>query len=346
LKFEKKFIFISSGIIFILLFLLILSLNLNIYHKEKHKLIDNIKKELEICSYKLNCQNVDINFVKKNKTLLPIYLYENKHQFFMLFPIKNIPNYYLKLSINKKYYLTKLNKIKRNIIKNIFSQTLFILLITVFLVYILYLPLKEAYKLNETFIKDLLHDLNTPLTTLKLNLYLLKKEIKNNKRLEKIENSINAILNFQKNLKMYLSNSQNQIENFNLKNIIDEKLKLYSSIYPSIKYENSVNCKLKANKTAFEFIIDNLISNAFKYNKKNGYIKIYMKDKKLHIEDSGIGIKNPKKVFERFYKENERGIGIGLSIVKKLTDEMKINIKIISQKNKGTTVILDLSRFC
>jgi len=294
--------------------------------------MDNIKKELEICSYKLNCQNVNINFVKKNK-----------NQFSMLFPIKNIHNYYLKLSINKKYYL---NKLKRSIIRNIFSQTLFILLITAFLVYILYLPLKEAYKLNETFLKDLLHDLNTPLTTIKLNLYLLKKEIKNNKRLEKLENSINAILNFQKNLKMYLSNNQNQIETFNLKNIINEKLKLYSLIYPTITFNNNAECKITANKIAFEFILDNLISNAFKYNKKNGYVNIYIKNKKLYIEDSGIGIKNTKKVFERFYKENERGIGIGLSIVKKLTDEMKINIKIISQKNKGTAVILDLSRFC
>jgi len=231
LRFEKKFIFISSGIIFILLFLLILNNNLNLYHKEKHKLIDNIKKELEICSYKLNCQNVYITFIKKNKNYLPIYLYEDKTKFFMLFPIKNIPNYYLKLSLRKKIYLKEVNNIKRKIIRQMFSQTMFILLITIFLVYILYLPLKEAYKLNETFIKDLLHDLNTPLTTLKLNLYLLKKDIKNNKRLEKIENSINAILNFQKNLKMYLSNNQNQIEKFNLKNIIDETLLFYLSNY-------------------------------------------------------------------------------------------------------------------
>jgi len=89
--------------------------------------------------------------------------------------------------------------------------------------------------------------------------------------------------------------------------------------------------------------LDNLISNAFKYNKKNGFIKVYLENKKLYIEDSGIGIKNPKKVFNRFYKENERGIGIGMSIVKKLADEFKIKIEIKSKINKGTIIILDLN---
>ena len=345
MKFEKTFVFLSSGMIFILLFLLIFVINLNIYHEEKHQLIDNIKKELEICSYKLDCKDTKIDFMKKNKNLLPIHLYD-KNEYYMLFPVQSVKHYYLRLSISKKDYLSKLNKIKKQIIKNILFETIFILFITMLLVYILYLPLKEAYKLNETFIKDLLHDLNTPLTTLKLNLFLLKKEIQNSKRIEKIEQNINAILNFQENLKMYLSHNKNQIENFNLKDIIEKKLKLYSTIYPSIKYENSVDCKLNANKNAFEFILDNLISNAFKYNKQNGSIKIYLKNKKLYIQDSGIGIKNTKKVFDRFYKENERGIGIGLSIVKKLANEMKIKITINSKINEGSIIVLDLNRYC
>ncbi len=63
----------------------------------------------------------------------------------------------------------------------------------------------------------------------------------------------------------------------------------------------------------------------------------------LEIKDTGIGIENTKKVFDRFYKEQDRGLGIGLHIVKKLCDELKIDIKINSKQDIGTIVYLDIS---
>ncbi len=63
----------------------------------------------------------------------------------------------------------------------------------------------------------------------------------------------------------------------------------------------------------------------------------------MAIKDTGKGIKHPEKVFTRFYKEQERGIGIGLHIVKKLCDEMKIPIRLESEVNVGSTFELDLS---
>ena len=100
--------------------------------------------------------------------------------------------------------------------------------------------------------------------------------------------------------------------------------------------------KLYENKDAFSRIIDNLLSNAYKYNKKDGFIKIILKDKLLIIEDSGKGIKNPSKIFDRFYKENDRGIGIGLHIVKKLCDELDIKVSVKSEIGKGSIFYLDL----
>jgi signal transduction histidine kinase len=188
-----------------------------------------------------------------------------------------------------------------------------------------------------------LHDFNTPLTSLKLNLFLLKKEC-NSPKIEKIEQNIKTILNYQENLKAFLSNNPLQKEKFNIKDIIDEKLRLYSLNYPTISYENRADCVIEINKSAFSSILDNIISNAFKYNKKNGKVEIFLKDKKLYIKDTGIGIKNPKRVFDRFYKEQERGIGIGMNIVKKLTNELGIEVEIKSLN--GTEVILDLSKYC
>jgi len=345
LKFERKFLIYSFVIIFVLLLALISVINYYSYKEAKYFLIDDIKKELEICSYKLNCKDVKIDFEKKSSNLLPFTLKEDNKNFYMLFKLSYLEKYFLKLSISKQIYENKLLKIRRKILRQFFMEFLFILIITGIFVYILYIPLKEAYKINETFIKDILHDFNTPITNLKLNLFLLKKEFGRHEKIDKIEQSVNMILKYQENLKTFLLNNPNQIETFNIKDLIDEKLKFYSLSYPTISYENKADCKITVNKHSFSSILDNLISNAFKYNKKNGKVEIFIKNKKLYIRDTGTGIKNTKRVFDRFYKEHERGVGIGMNIVKKLCDELKIDINIDSNKS-GTTIILDLSRYC
>ncbi len=99
-------------------------------------------------------------------------------------------------------------------------------------------------------------------------------------------------------------------------------------------------------KNSFIRIIDNLVSNASKYNKPKGEVKVVFdaSTKTLIIRDKGKGIKNPKRVFERFYKEHERGLGIGLHIVEKLCKQLNINIEIKSVLDEGTDVKLGLKK--
>jgi len=345
LKNHKKFLIYSSVIILFLLLSLIISINFFEYKRQKHILIDNIKHHLELCSYKLNCKDVKISFVSKKNHIKLFNLEESKNNFYMIFGLKFLKKYYLKLSLDKKNFYNKLNNIKKNFLIKFIIEFLIIIIITGIIVFILLIPLKEAYKLNEEFIKDILHDLNTPLTALKLNLFILKKKYKNDDKIKDIEQNIQTIIAYQKKLKNYLNLDLGEKTKINLKKLIDNKLKFYSNLYPSIEYKNLVNCNLTINESALSSILDNIISNAFKYNKENGKIIIYMKDKKLIIKDTGIGIKDTKKVFNRFYKETERGIGVGMNIVKKYCDALDIPIKIESNSD-GTTVILDLSNYC
>ena len=153
----------------------------------------------------------------------------------------------------------------------------------------------------------------------------------------------NNILKIQENLRNFLNSNPLQKEKFNLTEIIQKETDILKNNYPDIEVENNLKeIIVFTNKCAMKSIITNIISNAFKYNKKNGKIFIYNIEDSLIIEDTGIGISNPKKVFERYYKENERGIGIGMNIAKKLCDELNINIKIESEKNKGTKVLLNI----
>ena len=80
--------------------------------------------------------------------------------------------------------------------------------------------------------------------------------------------------------------------------------------------------KTKADRNAWRRIVENLLSNAFKHNVKNGWVRVVLKDKTFLVENSSKPLKNTSKVFERYYRESQRGLGLGLSIVKKLAEEM------------------------
>uniref|UniRef100_UPI0025DCF0FF ATP-binding protein n=1 Tax=Nitratifractor sp. TaxID=2268144 RepID=UPI0025DCF0FF len=62
----------------------------------------------------------------------------------------------------------------------------------------------------------------------------------------------------------------------------------------------------------------------------------------LKIRDNGRGMCEPDRAFDRYYREGERGLGLGLHIVKKLAGDMRIGLKLESREGEGTTVSLDL----
>ena len=82
-----------------------------------------------------------------------------------------------------------------------------------------------------------------------------------------------------------------------------------------------------------------------KYNIRNGSVTIRVDSRytSLSIQDTGKGIAHPDKIFERFYKEHERGMGIGLHIVKKFCDMLKISVEVESFPSKGSLFTLQLA---
>ena len=89
-------------------------------------------------------------------------------------------------------------------------------------------------------------------------------------------------------------------------------------------------------------LIDNILSNAIKYNKIAGFIKINLDDNFLSIEDSGKGIEkeNLRTLFERYsrFDKSVGGFGIGLNIVSLIAKEYNLKIDVKSEINIGTTV--------
>ena len=120
----------------------------------------------------------------------------------------------------------------------------------------------------------------------------------------------------------------------------------------AINLDCSDEVKVAADPVMLEMIVENILSNAIKYSSASSTITISVvqngSDVVCSIADQGIGIpeKNMLKIFDRFYRVDESrnsktgGVGVGLSIVKKLADLQQITVDVQSRPNFGSTFIL------
>lgn len=215
------------------------------------------------------------------------------------------------------------------------------------------------------FFTNITHELLTPLTIISATVEELKREIPGQRSLYSVMNNninrlirlLQQILEFRKaesgNLKLRVS--QGDIVAF-VKNQIESFLPLIKQR----KIEISLDCASESMIGYFDVdkldkILYNLLSNAAKYNKAGGSIKIsllYDKDKSfiwLSVKDNGEGI-SPEKLkdlFKRFYegdyrKFNTIGTGIGLSLTKDLVELHKGTITVDSKLGVGTEFTIKL----
>ncbi len=201
----------------------------------------------------------------------------------------------------------------------------------------------------DSFIKDSMHEINTPLSIINLNSDLFANKYGENKYLGRIKSASKTLatiyndmdylvkegrVKHKKNIIDFSEFIQNRVDYFqeiaNLKHI-----QLDTNILPDITYMFS--------KTKLQRIVDNTISNAIKYSNDHSHVEINVFKNDDHIifevKDVGVGIKDTSKIFSRYYRENEAkgGFGIGLNIIKKIIDEENILLEVSSTLGKGTT---------
>ncbi len=213
-------------------------------------------------------------------------------------------------------------------------------------------PIFQTNKFLDRLLKDTLHELNIPVATIKANAQMIKtnpSNPKNIKRVERIEKSCEDLLQLYKGMDYYIKREIEQVDKevFNAKDICEESIKKFKEITKDVKILSELeDVKVKADKIGFIKVLDNLISNAFKYNKPGGYVKIILTKEYLVVEDGGIGMDSSElfRVFDRHYQadESKSGYGLGLSIVKSYCDKEKIYINIDSEKGVGSKFKLSL----
>ena len=293
----------------------------NYYKIEEEHLSEQLFLEMKNYSFFFEDERFEmdiINTVAQNQ-LYELY-FDEKH-LYILVPFMQDEESSLQIMYPLEQYHALLGNIKSTLIWK-FSLFSLIAMLTSFLFSLYALnPLRNALLLLEEFIKDIIHDLNTPITSILINL----KMMENNEEVESIAQSANAISMLHKNLDVYLKDMQFDKEQFSIKEALDEQVLFFASLYDYLDWQIEVEEQIiTSNKNALSRILYNLLSNACKYNTSNGFIKIKMEHNILSISNSSYGIKNPSKVFDRFYKESDRGLGIGLHIVEKLCGELGI----------------------
>lgn len=251
------------------------------------------------------------------------------------------------IAIEENLFYKQISKLKIDIAGFFLLIYSMIALIGFYLAKLFLKPIKEEREKLNNFIKDTTHELNTPISAI-----LMSSETAtlNEKQIQRIRISARRISEMYKDLTyMFLQNSANtkSIEEIDLKEIIFEQLEYFQPLI--IKKRIDVTLELeklnyKINEDDFIRIINNLISNAIKYNKMDGTLKIKLIDRTLIISDSGIGIENNKlkDIYKRYYRatQEQGGFGIGLSIVNQICNSYNIKISVKSEIQEGTTFTL------
>lgn len=212
-------------------------------------------------------------------------------------------------------------------------------------------PMRDALHLLDRFIKDTTHELNTPVTAIITNIEMIDKNSLDErllKKINRIEIGAKTISNIYEDLTFVTLNNQiiSNNEEINLSNVLKQRIEYFNSIATMKKINFDLNIKddvfIVCDMKKITKLIDNILSNAIKYNKITGFIKVNLDDNILSIEDSGKGIEkeNLKTLFERYsrFDKSVGGFGIGLNIVSLIAKEYNLKIDIKSQIDIGTTV--------
>ena len=196
-----------------------------------------------------------------------------------------------------------------------------------------YLNLKE-------FSENASHEIQTPLAVIRSKTDLLMQQNNLNKESLSLIKSINEATTklFKLNQGLLLiSKIDNQAFHekklVSLKNILESGLENYTEILQLKKIKVELDLTdgglVEMNDVLAEILISNLLSNAVRFNIDNGFIKCHIDRNNLIISNPGPSMTiDPEFLFRRFHKgsDNPHSVGLGLSIVKKITETYRMNI--------------------
>ncbi|WP_428025734.1 cache domain-containing protein [Arcobacter sp.] len=202
--------------------------------------------------------------------------------------------------------------------------------------------LTQLVEKQKKFIKNSVHEINTPLSIIQTNLDLYKMTNPVNKYIRNIESGAKTIQYIFDDLSFMIKKDRVNYEKeiFNFSEYLKNRLEFFDDISTANSLFFVTNIQdpifINFNKTLLQRILDNNISNAIKYSFKDSpiYIKLLQDDLGIifEVKTTSKKIENKEKIFNDFYRENDArgGFGLGLRIVKEICDKNNVIINLDS----------------
>lgn len=235
---------------------------------------------------------------------------------------------------------------------------------------------EDAEKANDAksnFLARMSHDIRTPMNGIVGMTKIARDNVDDSERvvfaLDRIDSASNQLKNLINDVldmsKMESGKTVLSFEPFNINTILENLKDVFADMISEkgihfemekhdIQHENLIGSPIHIQR-----VIQNIESNAIKYNKPNGNLKIVVEEKfqqdtrtifRITISDTGIGMNEEfkKHIFEPFSRENENagtqymGTGLGMAITKELLELMNGSITVDSKLGEGTVFVVEI----
>ena len=227
------------------------------------------------------------------------------------------------------------------------------------------IKLQELDRLKANFFTNLSHEFRTPLTLIlgpaeKISSQTSSNVIKDSEVIKRNSQRLLQLVNQLLDLsRLEVGKMKLEVSEQNIIQLLKGSFLSFASLAErkkiTFKFNTSVeNLNIYIDEDKVEKVIDNLLSNAFKFTPAGGRVELKVSKNveyvNISIEDTGIGIPKEKisKIFDRFYqvdgthKREYEGTGIGLALSKELIELHKGKIVVGSVEGKGTTITISM----
>ena len=285
----------------------------------------------------------------KTEQPLDINKYGNR-----LYHTLKIEPYYLGaayLLVAKDINVGPIEELQRNVFLFMLGAGFFFATLGFFLGKLFVAPMRDAIEKMNHFIQDTTHELNTPISTILTNIEMIEtfgKHEENGTELKRIEIASQTLSRIYDDLTYLNLNHKyhRQIVTINMSTLVEERIVYFSAMAEAKGLEVTLNIDpnvmLRIDKNDAIRLVDNLISNAIKYNKTKGLLHVTLTEDDFSVKDTGIGIRSEdlSTILQRFKRANksEGGFGIGLDIVNQVVASYDFALEMNSKEGEGTEV--------
>ena len=218
---------------------------------------------------------------------------------------------------------------------------------------------------RQEFVANVSHELKTPLTSMKVlaDSLVMQENVPNElykefmvdiaEEIDRENKIINDLLTL---VKLDKTDGKLNVESVDINALLELLMK---RLRPIARQEN-IEVILESNRSVqagvdevkMTLALTNLVENAIKYNKKNGWVRVTLdadhKNFTVTVEDSGMGIPEEalERIYERFYRVDKShsreigGTGLGLAITRNIVLMHRGTIQVSSVEQEGTTFVV------